>query len=148
MLFASPILLWESACEYFEWCDNNPWFKKDWVGKDANEVDRPNARPYTMSGLCLFLDCSESYFRVFKSNPPKKASEDFLTVITRIEQTIYTQKFEGAVVGAFNANIISRDLGLVDKKEVSDPSATPDLTKLSDEELDLYITLKEKTKRG
>lgn len=148
MLFASPTLLWESACEYFEWCDTNPWMKKDWVGKDATEVDRPNARPYTMSGLCLFLDCSDSYFREFKSNPPKGSTEDFLTVITRIEQTIYTQKFEGAVVGAFNANIIARDLGLVDKKEVADPGNTPDLSKLSEEELDLYITLKEKSKRG
>jgi hypothetical protein len=23
-LFASPELLWESACEYFEWCNDNP----------------------------------------------------------------------------------------------------------------------------
>lgn len=31
---------------------------------------------------------------------------------------MYAQKFEGASVGAFNANIIARDLGLIDKKEV------------------------------
>lgn len=115
-LFASAKLLWAAACEYFQWCDDNPWTKKDWVGKDADEVTRETQRPYTLSGLCLYLDCSTSYFREFKSNPPKD-SEDFLTVITRIEEVIYTNKFEGAAVGAFNANIISRDLGLVDKKE-------------------------------
>ena len=112
-LFASPELLWTACCEYFQWCDENPWTKKDWVGKDGDEVERPTQRPYTLSGLCLYLDCSSSYFREFK----RHCTKDFLTVVTRIEETIYTMKFEGAVVGAFNANIIARDLGLVDKKE-------------------------------
>lgn len=42
-----------------------------------------------------------------------------------VETTIYTQKFEGAAVGAFNSNIIARDLGLADKKEI-DASVTVD----------------------
>lgn len=115
-LFATPDLLWEAACEYFEWCDNNPWTKKDWVGKDAEMVLRETQRPYTLSGLCLYLDCGSAYFRVFKAQLPD-GEQDFKTVITRIEETIYTQKFEGAAAGMFNANIIARDLGLVDKKE-------------------------------
>ena len=24
-LFATPEALWEAACEYFQWCDENPW---------------------------------------------------------------------------------------------------------------------------
>ncbi|WP_051359951.1 terminase small subunit [Adhaeribacter aquaticus] len=115
-LFADAALLWDAACEYFEWCQKNPYIKKDWVGKDAFEVNRETERPFTLHDLCLFLDCSTSYFREFKSNPPEQ-SEDFLTVITRIEEIIYSQKFRGAVVGHFNANIIARDLGLVDKQE-------------------------------
>jgi hypothetical protein len=113
-LFSSSELLWEAACKYFEWCDNNPWIKVDWVGKDADKVERPTQRPFTISGLSLYLDASEAYWRNFKVN--ENISEDFLTVITRVEEIIRTQKFEGAVVGAFNANIISRDLGLMDKK--------------------------------
>ena len=35
-----------------------------------------------------------------------------------MEETIETQQFEGACVGAFNANIIARKLGLSDKQEV------------------------------
>lgn len=112
-LFASPELLWEAACEYFEWCDTNPWVKPDWVGKDALEVERPTQRPYTLAGLALYCDASRNWWDEFR----KVADKDFLGVITRIEETIYTNKFEGAAVGAFNANIISRDLGLVDKKE-------------------------------
>jgi hypothetical protein len=113
-LFATPELLWEAACEYFEWCRENPWIKKDWVGKDADEVERETERPFTLTGLCIYLDCSSSYFRSFKSTLQEK-DKDFLTIITRIEEIIYTQKFEGAAVGAFNANIIARDLGLSDK---------------------------------
>lgn len=112
-LFADPELLWEAACEYFDWCQANPWVRIDFKGKDSDRVEIPTPRPFTLKGLCLYLDCSEAYFRSFK-NQERKDSDDFITVITRIEETIYTHKFEGATVGAFNANIISRDLGLAD----------------------------------
>jgi len=160
MLFASSELLWKAACDYFKWCDTNPWLKTEQLKKPVitksekgtqvqTIVEIPTARPYTLSGLCLYLGCSQSYFREFKSNPPED-SEDFLTVITRIEEVIYTQKFEGATVGVFNANIIARDLGLADKKEISGSvDTTPaDLSKLSDEELDIWIALQEKVRHG
>jgi hypothetical protein len=115
-LFADASLLWDAACEYFEWCQANPYIEKDWVGKDAYEVKREKERPFTLQDLCLYLDCNSAYFRVFKHQLPD-GEEDFNTVITRIEEIIYAQKFRGAAVGIFNANIISRDLGLVDKKE-------------------------------
>jgi hypothetical protein len=70
-----------------------------------------------MQGLCRYLDCNTDYFRQFKS----KLDEDpqgFSWVITRIKETIYEQKFTGAAAGFLNANIISRDLGLIDKKDV------------------------------
>lgn len=112
--FESPEALWESACEYFQWCEDNPWTKKDWVGKDGDEVQRETPRPLTLSGLSLFLDCSEQTLRNYGKEDTYK---DFFEVITRIEQTIRTQKFEGAAVGVFNASIIARDLGLTDKVE-------------------------------
>lgn len=117
-LFASPELLWEAACEYFEWCDKHPWEKVDFKGKPLEEVRLPTARPYTITGLCLYLDCNERYFTQFESAlTESEKDKDFSTVITRIRETIYTQKFEGAAVGAYNANIIARDLGLVDKRD-------------------------------
>jgi hypothetical protein len=115
-LFETPDLLWDAACEYFEWCDENPWIKTEstFGGKNEGIKTIPTERPYTMSGLCLYLDCNVQYFADFKRNLPKD-EKDFSVVITRIEQTVYTQKFEGAAVGAFNANIIARDLGLSEK---------------------------------
>lgn len=120
-LFETPELMWEAACEYFQWCDDNPWNKIEAAkagDRFGEHVNIPVARPYTLHGLCLYLDCNTGYFRDFKATlgPDQKG---FSAVISKIEETIYTQKFEGAAVGAFNANIIARDLGLTDKKDVT-----------------------------
>lgn len=123
-LFATPELLWEAACEYFEHTDKRKWVKKDWVGKDAMQVERETETPYTLTGLYLYLDCNKHYFNDFKAN----CSKEFSEVITRIEQIIYTQKFEGASVGAFNHNIIARDLGLKDQTDSTQTIVIPDLT--------------------
>lgn len=113
--FSSPELLWESACEYFEATDARKWVRKDWVGKDAFEVQRETETPYTKSGLCLFLDCDWRTIESLKDD----SNKDFLQIVTRIEQVIYTQKIEGASVGAFNASIVSRELGLADKADIT-----------------------------
>jgi len=112
-LFSEPSLLWESAKEYFQWVDNNPVLKEDYVGKDAERVDRKLQRPYTLAGFCVYIGASRSWWNAFK----KEATNDFLEVITRIEEIMYSQKFDGATVGVFNHSIIARDLGLVDKVE-------------------------------
>jgi hypothetical protein len=131
-LFATADLLWEAACEYFQWCDNNPWQKTDFKGKDIQEVKIPIQRPYTLSGLCLYLDCNQDYFNQFEDRLTDK-DKDFSGVITRIREIIYTNKFEGAAVGTFNANIIARDLGLVDKKQVDERSTPPSRSELIEE---------------
>jgi hypothetical protein len=126
-LFATPELLWEAAIEYFEWCESNPWYKHEAIksGEAAGKiVDIPTARPFTLSGLCIYLGCNETYFRTLKSQLPE-GEKDFNSVVTTIEQVIYTQKFEGAAVGVFNSNIIARDLGLSDRSEISGKDGHP-----------------------
>jgi len=134
-LFKTPELLWEAACEYFQWCDENP-FKiveqtksqsKGVINVKTGEVTFPNAltelpviRPYTIHGLCLYLDCNCMYFNHFEESlkdKTDKQSKDFSIIITRIRETIYNQKFSGAASGFFNSSIIARDLGLIDKSE-------------------------------
>lgn len=114
-LFASPDLLWKAACEYFEWIDSNP-LKEQKAFASKGEVlkdDISHMRPYTITGLCLYLGCNQDYFNQFEANLSEK-DKDFSGVISRIRETIYTQKFEGAAAGFLNANIIARDLGLKD----------------------------------
>lgn len=111
-MFADPNVLWESACEYFAYCEDTPLLEHDFVGKDAIEVDKNKMRAFTWEGLELFLDIHS--LRDYKTNPDYK---DFSQVITRIEKVIYTQKFTGAAAGLLNPNIIARDLGLKDKTD-------------------------------
>lgn len=117
-LFSTPELLWEAACEYFEWIEDNPLIEIDFKGKDAERVELPHIRPFTIQGLCSYLGVNTLYFRDFKEglkNKEDELSKDFSLIVTHIEETIYRQKFEGAACGFYNANIIARDLGLQDK---------------------------------
>jgi len=134
-LFASADLLWEAACQYFEWCDKNPLIeveqvkspgkgvydkkKEAWVFPPAL-VELPKMRAWTLKALCIYLGCNAGYFNNFKGRLKKSRPKDmeFLEVITRIEDTIYVQKFEGAAAGFLKENLISRELGLVDKQQV------------------------------
>lgn len=116
-LFSTPDSLWDAVCEYFAYCDENPWkaTKTKSKGKTVETEETYNQRPYSLTGLMVFLNVGKSYWRQFKA---ANQEEDFSRVITRIEDIIETQQFEGACVGAFNANIIARRLGLADKQEV------------------------------
>ena len=55
----------------------------------------------------------------------KKLDKDFSQVVNTIKEIIETQKFEGASAGLLNPNIIARDLGLTDKKELSGSVENP-----------------------
>jgi hypothetical protein len=121
-LFATPQLLWEAACEYFEWIEENPLIQIDFKGKDADRVEIPHTMPFTIQGLCIYMNCNTLYFRDFEVSIQGKEdqlSKDFSQIIHDIKQIIYNQKFSGASCGFYNANIIARDLGLVEKSESS-----------------------------
>lgn len=121
-LFNDPELFWQECTAYFQYCEDNPWLETDWVGKDAFEVQRKRKVPYTWQGLALYLDCSVNTIKDLKNH----SNEDFLMMLTRVEQTIYSQKLTGAANGFFNANIISRDLGLAEKTESKVETNIPD----------------------
>lgn len=47
-LFSTPELLWEAACEYFQWCDENPWLSKKAIQKTV-PVRRKKERKWRQS---------------------------------------------------------------------------------------------------
>ena len=136
-LFATPELLWEAACEYFEWCERHPLYKSEaFAYQGIIKLKKvPVLRAMTLSQLCFYLNADESYFRVFKSQL-HECDKDFFTVIANIENTIYNQKFQGGSANLLNANIIARDLGLADKSELTGAGGRPLIpeNKLSDDE--------------
>lgn len=107
---------WDSACEYFQWCDDNPWIKKEVIKKGCKAgtvVELPKTRPYSIEGLCRHLKiCKQTFQNYSKSTDP-----DLLDIVTHAREVIWVHQFEGAVVGAFNARIVARKLGLVGKRE-------------------------------
>jgi DNA-packaging protein gp3 len=142
-LFQTPELMWEAACEYFQWCVDNPLMESQVVrscvkaekDKDGNPVyvpdlvEVPHMRAFTIHGLCLYLDANTLYFRDFeealkekiateKDEEKLKVHKEFSLVISRVREIIYNQKFEGAAAGFLNHHIIARDLGLADRKEL------------------------------
>lgn len=119
-IYSSPEDLFKAANDYFQWVEENP-LQEEQIIKYKDHYEKATVskmRPYTLSGLCNFLDISEDCFRTYEKN------EDFIAVTTRIRQIIYNQKFEGSAAGFLNPNIIARDLGLSDKKDITSNGET------------------------
>lgn len=120
--FASPEDLANAINKYFEWCLSNPLIESQAVkGRIVNEdgdvknyelAKIPKMRPFSLEGMCNFIDISLEGFYLYEKR------EDFVGVTKRARQIIENQQFEGASSGFLNPNIIARKLGLSDKKEV------------------------------
>ena len=110
-IWSSPEELWNAAVEYFKETSGRVWNKVEFKGSQVEKVKIPTSVPFSLKGLCLYLDCNLTTFKNYEKE------KDFFTVTGRIRHIIETQQFEGAVVGAFNANIIARSLGLSEKVE-------------------------------
>ena len=115
LIFTTPEILWEACCEYFTWADDNPLYEAKAFAFQGivTQESVPKMRAMTIDGLCLFLDISVETWRLYTDR------EDFIGVTRKAENVIRSQKFSGAAADLLNANIIARDLGLTDKKEVS-----------------------------
>ena len=132
-LFETPELLLESAFEYFDWCDNNPWIKTESTKTDKGFIEKeiPTQRPYSLSGFRLYIGCSDKWLTNFK----KTCDDDFLTVIEQIETAISNQQWEGETVGTFNTNIIARTLGIKEQTESVNINHNKNETELSPEQI-------------
>lgn len=106
----------KSCTEYFEWVEVNPLHAGHVVSfqGDAKIIAVPKMRAMTVMGLCIFLDIHIDTWIEWR-----KSRSDLSDVIAGVEQVIRTQKFEGASADLLNANIISRELGLADKQELT-----------------------------
>lgn len=113
-IFESPEILWEASLEYFQWVKDNPLKSSEVIKtKDGAELfEVPLMRAMTIEGLCIFLDIDTKTFHNYSE---KEEYKDFFPITTRIREIIRTQKFEGSAANLLNANIIARDLNLVDK---------------------------------
>jgi len=135
-----PEPLWNKFYEYAEWVCANPLMEAKLVSyQGVSKIEEmPHLRAMTIAGFCLFADITERTWQNYKNN------EDYFPVTTRIEKAIYVQKFEGAAAEFLNANIIARDLGLVEKKELTGKEGKDLFTGLTDAEIEAKIIEYEK----
>ena len=128
MNLESPAELWSLACQYFERLSGQPWSRKDYKGKDAVEVDIPTSAPFLWSGFEDFVFEKKGIITLkdyrtasrkdnVEEDPNYARYAPFSEIIRAIDSIISTQKISGALVGAYNSNLVARLEGLVDKSE-------------------------------
>lgn len=109
---------------YVEWAHSTPWLKPEQLKKpvikevksDGTKVYEtivmiPTERPLSIKALCDHLGIHHKTWKTYGKR------EDFRALVSRTEQFIESQQWEGATVGVFRENIIARTLGLIDKNE-------------------------------
>jgi len=114
-LFSSADALWDACVEYFQWVEDNPLYEMKAFSFQGivTQEPIPKMRAMTIVALCLFLDIDEKTWRNWRDD------KDYFPIVTKAEKVIYSQKFEGASADLLNSNIIARDLGLKDRKDVT-----------------------------
>lgn len=97
--------------EYVEWAKKHPLS----INKvSAGEIIAiPTERPLTLVGFCVFADIVENTFREYERQ------EEFLSVTTRARTAFANSQIEGALIGAYNPNIVARLQGLADRQDVT-----------------------------
>lgn len=113
--FETADALQDACLQYFDWNEKNPLWKDTLVTFQGFAKHEPIAqmRAMTIGALCMFIGVGHDTWIEWRNS-----RSDLSKVIKWAESVIYRQKFEGASADLLNANIIARDLGLADKKEL------------------------------
>lgn len=107
--------------EYVQWAKENPIVltttESGVSGSNtfAKDQDKIIPRRLSLGGFQVFIGCSDSWWVNIGKG---KRGEEFLRVKEAIKKYCEEYQVEMASAGVFNANIISRLLGLADKQEV------------------------------
>lgn len=124
--------------EYREWVDKTPYLVHDFVGKDADEVEKRRARPLTWSGFeaWLYRQGILQHLGHYEQNTGG-SYESYLPIIRALKMQCRSDVIDGALSGIYNQNIAARLEGLTDKKEldhkgIPDPDITVNIVKAND----------------
>lgn len=96
---------------------SNPIVEKEkesgYAGQNSSAKTKEKSHPQLLSvaDFCVFLGCSRNWWN--------ELPDEFLGVKSHISTYIDNFQLKGASIGVFNANIVSRLLGLKDKTEIS-----------------------------
>lgn len=114
----TPEKMWKLFEDYVKHESNNPMYRIDYVGKDGNKELTPLMTPITFEGFeCYLADLGIINDLGHYSQNLDGRYTDYVPIITRIRNNCFVQNFKGASVKLFDANLISRKLGLIEKSQ-------------------------------
>lgn len=102
-----------SFIDYCKFLKENQLEEIDYVGKDAEKVIRYKMRPPTIEGFCVWNGNTNTSFYDYQER------EGFSCIIARIKEFCRSNCFDLAAAGFIKETIISRYLGLAEKKELT-----------------------------
>jgi hypothetical protein len=98
--------------QYFNWCDE----QRTIIYNDAGQVVKVIEKPYTVTGLCVYLGTTRETLREYMDR------EEFVDAIKRAKARIENYVEEGSLTGRLNviASIfnLKNNFGWKDKQEV------------------------------
>ena len=115
----TPEKLYKHFEAYKKLCKATPKKESIWSHKQDKQVKLDREIPFTWDGFEIWLRKNKIISRLsdYKADKDGRYTE-YAYIIHAINQEIYEDKITGATSGVFNANIIARDLGLAEKKEI------------------------------
>ena len=115
----TPEALYQYFEQYKQHCKSNPKKENFYSAKRDKQVSINREVPLTWDGFEIWLRTNRKLAKLddYKSNKDGRYSE-YADIIRAIGKEIYQDKYIGASVGIYQHNIIARDLGLADKKEL------------------------------
>ena len=116
----TPEKMWELFTQYKEWVRDNPILVEDYVGKDADKVDRKRQRALTMEGFeCFVMDKTDitypdlsHYFSLNDEN-----YKDYFAICSRIKREIRSNQLDLGLANVINTSITQRLNGLKEQTE-------------------------------
>lgn len=116
----TPEKMWELFTKYKEWVKDNPILVEDYVGKDADKVDRKRQRALTMEGFeCFVMDNTNiSYPDLSHYFSSKDESYiQYFAICSRIKREIRSNQLDLGLANVINTSITQRLNGLTEKTE-------------------------------
>lgn len=124
----TPEKMWELFVDYKKEVNENPLTQKDWVGKDANIINREYTRALTMVGFeCYVMDHTDiSYpdLTHYFENKDDRYS-DYVPICTRIKREIRADQIDKGLSGLINSSITQRLNSLADNTNHNIKSEQP-----------------------
>lgn len=111
----SPEGLWERACAYFMWCDENPIVWKTTVmsgNKAGNKVENESPHPYSIQELCVFCSITPEYLQSVRRT--KDQGSAYYMVVSKMLSIVYVQNYNYGITGVFNSIFTAKVLSMSD----------------------------------